>query len=227
MEAESCCSSSAKQTLIPRAAPAVPYLFVSAAAEAVKYFIDAFLTLQAFVDCLPQAAALLLHPDNHGSVLLAVAVVHSTVLPLLQRIAQQPAAAGVQGFHPARVQQLQHCAVSLVFHMLRAAFCTPAGAAAAAHSEPSGPNQQQQQQQGFSAELQGQELMNLLMLLAHPSDHVYGGGSGSVDVAAKGGLLAAVNQQHHVDVEVAAAVDQVSTGRSPSKPSCFEPSYVM
>ena len=107
--------------------------------------MDAFLTLQAFVDCLPEAAALLLNPQNHGSVLLAIAVVHSTVLPLLQRIAQQPDASGLSGLTPARILQLQQCLESVVFHIIQAAFCTAAGAAAAAGST------EKQQQQGAAA----------------------------------------------------------------------------
>lgn len=202
------------------------------------------------MDCLPAAAALLLHPQNHGSILLTLAVVHDSVLPLLQRVAQQPGAADAsgEGLAPARVLQLQQCLISLVFHLLAAAFCNPAGAAAAGgpaalaaqaaaaaadhgynssgarnssgtsnsssnkRSPPPGFSSSSsstangvsvQQQPGFNPDIQGQELMNLLMLLAHPSDLT------SHQQHHKAGLLAAVNHAHHLDVAVAAAVEQV------------------
>jgi hypothetical protein len=209
-----------------------------ALAEAVRYFTDALLTLQAFVQCIPAAAALLLHPSNHGSLLLALAVVHSSVLPQLLRLSQQPGAAEAsdRGLTPARVLQLQLCVVSLVFHLLAAAFCTAAGAAAsggpdaiaaAAAAAPNGSSTSSSKisppgygsssnssssssSSKFDAETQGQELMNLLMLLAHPSDHVHQQqAAAAADGALKESLLAAVNHGHHLDVAVAAAMQQV------------------
>jgi hypothetical protein len=59
---------------------------------------------------------------------------------------------------------------------------------------------------GFEAETQGQELMSLLMLLAHPSDGVHAAAE------VKGNLLAAVNHAHHLDVAVSSAVTEVGLG---------------
>jgi hypothetical protein len=200
------------------------YLLLLFSAEAARYFTDALLTLQAFVQCLPAAAALLLHPANHGSLLLALAVVHSSVLPQLLRLAQQPGAAEASGngLTPSRVLQLQQCLVSLVFHLLTSAFCTAAGAAAsggpdavaaaaAKGSSSSNGSNSSSSSSSFNPEVQGQELMNLLMLLAHPSDHVHQQQDGAAaDFGLKGSLLAVMNELHHFDVAVAAAMQQVN-----------------
>jgi hypothetical protein len=188
-------------------------------AEAARYFTDALLTLQAFVQCLPAAAALLLHSANQGSLLLALAVLHSSVLPQLLRLSQQPGASEGSGnaLNPQRVVQLQQCLVSLVFHLLTGAFCTAAGAAASAGPEAiaaAAANGSSSSSSGgsFNAEVQGQELMNLLMLLAHPSDHVHQQDGAAADGGLKGSLLAVMNQLHHFDVAVAAAMQQVGSG---------------
>jgi hypothetical protein len=192
-------------------------------AEAVSYFLDACLTLQALSECLPESAALLLHQQHHGELLIVLAAIYSSTLPLLHRVAQQPAAAAaaVPGLAPARLMRLQHCLESLVFHLLRSAFCTRGGAlasggpsavaavAAAATGAPGSSSSRKPPAGdgiGFSAETQGQELMNLLMLLAHPSDAAHGA------AAAKGNLLAAVNHEYHLDVAVSAAVSEVGRG---------------
>jgi hypothetical protein len=216
----------------------------------MRYFTDALLTLQAFVQCLPAAAALLLHPSNHGSLLLSLAVVHSSVLPQLLRLLQQPGAAEASGngLAPARVLQLQQCVVSLVYNLLAAAFCTAAGAAAAAGPDaiaaqaaaaasssssskkaPPGygsSNGSSSSSSTFDPEVQGQELMNLLMLLAHPSDHVHQ--QQAADGGLKDSLLAAVNHAHHFDVAVAAAMQQVGSAQKVTRlglnvygPSCI------
>jgi hypothetical protein len=198
-------------------------------AEAVSYFLDACLTLQALTECLPESAALLLNQQHHGELLIVLAAIYSSTLPLLHRVAQQPAAAAVPGLAPARLMRLQHCLESLVFHLLRSAFCTrggalasggPAAVAAAAAAATGAPSSSRSSSNssrkppgggdsggvGFSAETQGQELMNLLMLLAHPSDGIHGA------AAAKGNLLAAVNHEFHLDVAVSAAVSEVGRG---------------
>jgi hypothetical protein len=202
--------------------------------EVVSFFLDACLTLQALVECLPQAAALLLHPQQRGELLWLLAAVHGSTLPLIARVAQQPAAAGVPGLAPGRTRQLQHSLESLVFQLLRAAFCTRAGAgaaggpqaiAAAAVGKASSSSSSSSKQSGggpaaaaaaaavaagpFDPEVQGQELMNLLMLLADPADALpqhQGQGQGQQGHA---GLLGAVNHTHHLDVAVAAAVAEV------------------
>lgn len=207
------CSSTAHQPINPP-----PPLLCT---EAAKYFTDACFTLQALAECLPQAAALLLHPSHHGAVLLALGVLHTSLLPLLARLAQQPDAAAA-GLSQQRVQRLAQAVPSLVFHLLRGAFCSREGAAtagphaaaaaaaaaasAAASSSGSSSSGELGRLSASDAELQGQELMNLLMLLAHPGDH--GGGSGGGGGTA-GGLLAAVNRRHHLDAAVEAAVEQV------------------
>lgn len=195
--------------------------------------MDASLTLQALVECLPEAAALLLHPQHHGELLIVLAAIYSSTIPLLRRISQQPAAAAVPGLSPARIQRLQHCLEGLVFHLLRSAFCTKQGALAsggpaavaalaAAEGGPSGSSSSSSSRPrppgfssssgpekgsgktGFNPEIQGQELMNLLMLLAHPSEV---GSHAGPDAAAH--LLAAVNHAHHLDVAVSSAVSEV------------------
>jgi len=197
--------------------------------------MDASLTLQALVECLPEAAALLLHPQHHGELLIVLAAIYSSTIPLLRRISQQPAAAAVPGLSPARIQRLQHCLECVVFHLLRSAFCTKQGALAsggpaavaalaAAEGGPSGSSSSSSSSSrprppgfgsssgpetglantGFNPEIQGQELMNLLMLLAHPSEV---GSHAGPDAAAN--LLAAVNYAHHLDVAVSSAVSEV------------------
>lgn len=197
---------------------------VCPAAEAVSYFTDACLTLQALAECLPEAAALLLHQQHHGELLIVLAAIYSSTLPLLHRVAQQPAAATVPGLAPPRLVRLQHCLESVVCHLIRSAFCTKEGALAsggpdAVAAGAGGPSSSSSsssmkpppgysskgsaQGAGFSAEVQGQELMNLLMLLAHPSDGVHSSGD------LKGNLLAAVNHAHHLDVAVSSAGSEV------------------
>lgn len=204
--------------------------------EAVSYFIDACLTLQALVECLPEAAALLLHPHNHGELLIVLAAIHSSTVPLLHRVSQQPAAAAVPGLAPGRIHKLQLCLEAVVFHLLRSAYCTkqgafasggpaavaaqaaalsPAAAAGAGAASSSSSSSSLRSTpaaaaaaSGFSSEVQGQELMNLLMLLAHPSDGV-GGGGHTAAADGKGNLLAAVNHAHHLDVAVSSAVSEV------------------
>lgn len=202
---------------------------MSCCAEAVSYFTDACLTLQALVECLPEAGSLLLHQQHHGELLIVLAAIYSSTLPLLHRVAQQPAAAAVPGLTSARLLRLQHCLESVVFHLIRSAFCTKEGAlassgpdavaaaaAAAGGSVPSSSSSSRKPppgyvskgsaRVGFDAETQGQELMNLLMLLAHPGDGV------NAAAEVKGNLLAAVNHAHHLDVAVSSAVTEVGFG---------------
>jgi hypothetical protein len=186
------------------------------------------------VECLPEAAALLLHPAHHGELLVMLAAVYSSTLPLVARVAAQPAAAAVPGLAAGRLQRLQQCLESLVYHLLRAAFCTKAGAAAAsgpgaiAASAAGGAGSSSSKRPppgyggsssskaaaagAFDAETQGQELMNLLMLLAHPSDALpqqQQHSSSSSSGGPAGNLLAALNHAHHLDVAVSAAVAEV------------------
>lgn len=194
-------------------------------AETVSYFTDACLTLQALAECLPEAASLLLHQQHHGELLIVLAAIYSSTLPLLRRVAAQPAAAATPGLSPSRMAWLQHSLESVVFHLLRSAYCTRQGALASggtdavvaqaggASSSRSSSSRQPPPgfsggaaAAGFSAEIQGQELMNLLMLLAHPSDI---DGVPTADHA-KGNLLAAVNHTHHLDVAVSSAASEVS-----------------
>lgn len=211
--------------------------------EAVAYFTDACLTLQALVECLPAAAALLLHQSHHGELLIVLAAIHSSTLPLLQRVSLQPAAAAVPGLAPARLLRLAHCLESVVFHLLRSAFCTREGAlasggpeavAAQASAAAGGASSSSSSKPpppgfgskgsatgvgaaaGFSAEVQGQELMNLLMLLAHPSD---GAPHAAAAADLKANLMAAVNQTYHLDAAVSSAVAEVCVGGG--KGGCF------
>ncbi|KAF8062062.1 hypothetical protein HT031_004322 [Scenedesmus sp. PABB004] len=176
--------------------------------ESVRYFTDAFLTLQALADCLPEAAALLLAPVHHGALLLALAVVHGGVLPLLARVAAQPQAAAHPALAPGRVRRLQVALERLVFCLLRAA-CGRGGRGRRGAPRRARPAAAPADGGGFSAELQGQELMNLLMLLAHPSDHTAAGGDGGGGGAPhqQAGLLTALNHAHHLDVAVAGAAE--------------------
>lgn len=155
-----------------------------------------------------------------------LAAIYSSTLPLLQRVAAQPAAASTPGLSPSRMGRLQHSLESVVFHLLRSAYCTRQGAlasggpdavaaqAAAAGGASSSSSSRQPPPGfsrgvagvGFSAEIQGQELMNLLMLLAHPSDI---DGVPAADHS-KGNLLAAVNHTHQLDVAVSSAASEVS-----------------
>ena len=204
--------------------------------------MDACLTLQALAEVSPEAAALLLHPQHHGELLIVLAAIYSSTVSLLRRVAQQPAAAAVPGLTPARINRLQQCLESLVFHLLRSAYCTKEGAlaaggpdaiaaqaAAAAAGSPEASSSAASSSRkpppgfglsssssgsspagvGFSAETQGQELMNLLMLLAHPTDGVHAAADTS------GNLLAAVNHSHHLDVAVSQAVSQVGAVGGP------------
>jgi hypothetical protein len=147
----------------------------------------------------------------------------------------------VPGLAPARLLRLQCCLESVVFHLLRSAFCTKEGALAsggpeavaaqasaasggAASSSSSSSSSKRPSPPGFgskglttaavgfSSEVQGQELMNLLMLLAHPSDGAPHAAATAADL--KANLLAAVNHTHHLDAAVSTAVAEVRLGLS-------------
>jgi hypothetical protein len=212
----------------------------------LKYLIDTCWTLQALVNCLPQAAALLLHPSNHGGVLLALGTTYSTLLPLLYRVSQQPVTAAGSGLRVSQVERLQHCVVSVVFQLLCAAFCTPEGAAAsggpdaiaaaAAATSSSSSSGVRKPPPGFGTQQaaaavgqydpdqQGQQLMNLLMLLSHPNDHEVLPGFGSTGSSStQPALLAAVNRTFHLDAAVEAAVQQVRVMQVIVAPNRFLP----
>lgn len=170
---------------------------------------------------------LLLAPASNGALLLALSLVHGSALPLLQRVAAQPGVAPAGLAAPA-LARLEACLVSTVAALVSAAFCTREGAAASGGpnaaaaaaaaafdkdsiggSSSSGSSSigREPSLPSFSVELQGERLVSLLMLLAHPADHMAPELLGAGPM--RTGLLQDVTRVHALDAAIAAAMHQV------------------
>ena len=181
-------------------------LDAAALAEACKYFIDACLTIQALVECYPPVGYTVVN-SGQGALLTALTSIFEQLLPLLARLTSQQS--GQTPLTGQRIQQLQQVLLSLGFKLLQTGFCSGAPGATAAAKSKSGSSSSSKGLGALGPEERGQELVSVVMQVAHPS----GEGLGHHGQQGLGSYLQQLNNTHNLDVCIVKAIKQVRWDR--------------
>ncbi|GBF96800.1 hypothetical protein Rsub_09656 [Raphidocelis subcapitata] len=176
-------------------------------AERTRYFLDALLTLLAFLDACPAAAALLLLPGR-GELLATLAALHDGLAPALERLSRQPGAAAKGAPPAAAAARLRRAAAALAGALLEGCYCGAGAAAALGAAAAAGAGGAAEAAAAAAdPDARGQDLMAALMLAAHSGDAPGDGdGDGGAAAAGHGGLLPAANAARRLDLAVSEAL---------------------
>jgi hypothetical protein len=170
------------------------------------------------MECYPPAGYTLVN-TGQGALLTTLTSIFEQLLPLLARLTSQQH--GQTPLTGQRLQQLQQALLLLGFQLLQSGYCNDMGSATASAKATSSSSKNNNSSSSSSRtskgltvlgpEERGQELVSVVMQVAHPSSEGFEG-FGHQGQQGLGNYLQQLNRIHNLDVCIAKAIKQVWWG---------------